>query len=157
VPLPQDGANNFNPLWVNSTIYFLSDRAGPVSLFAYDTVAGKVSQAVANDGLDFKSASAGPGGIVYQQFGSIHLFDFATRLSKPIDIQLRGDLPEVRVRFEKVEPKHVRAASLSPTGARAVFEARGDILTVPAEKGDLRNLTRTPAVARRKMDCRLLR
>lgn len=148
-PLPQDGANNFNPLWVDSTIYFLSDRSGPVSLFAYDTVARKVSQVLANDGLDFKSASAGPGGIVYEQFGSIHLFDFGTRQSKKVEIQLHGDLPEVRARFQKLEPKHVRASRISPTGARAVFQARGEILTVPAEKGDIRNLTRTPADAER--------
>jgi len=147
--LPQDGANNFNPLWVDSAIYFLSDRSGPVSLFAYDTAARKVSQVLTNDGLDFKWASAGPGGIVYEQFGSIHLFDLRNRQSKKIDIQIRGDLPEVRAGFQKVEPKHVRASGISPAGSRAVFQTRGEILTVPAEKGDIRNLTRTPAVAER--------
>ena len=30
-----------------------------------------------------------------------------------------------------------------------MFEARGEILTVPAEKGDVRNLTRTTGVAER--------
>ena len=34
--------------------------------------------------------------------------------------------------------------TLSPSGARAVFEFRGEIVTVPAEKGDPRNLTNTP-------------
>ena len=38
---------------------------------------------------------------------------------------------------------------LSPTAARAVFEARGEILTVPAEKGDVRVITNTPGVMER--------
>jgi tricorn protease len=38
---------------------------------------------------------------------------------------------------------------LSPNGARAVFEARGEIITVPEEKGDPRNLTNTPGVMER--------
>ena len=37
----------------------------------------------------------------------------------------------------------IRNASLSPTGVRAAFEARGEIFTVPAEKGDYRNLTQS--------------
>ncbi|MGH9831804.1 MAG: S41 family peptidase, partial [Blastocatellia bacterium] len=40
-------------------------------------------------------------------------------------------------------------AHISPTGARAVFEARGEIISVPAEKGDPRNLTNTTGVMER--------
>ena len=54
------------PMWVGDTIYFLSDRNGPVTLFAYDTKSKQVTEVVKNDGLDFKSASAGPGAIVYR-------------------------------------------------------------------------------------------
>ena len=60
--IPRENSNDFNPMWVGSTVYFLSDRNGPVSLFAYDTNTKQVSEAVKNDGLDFKSASAGPRG-----------------------------------------------------------------------------------------------
>ena len=63
-------------------------------------------------------------------------------------IRIAGDMPEVRPRFVKVGAA-IRNARHLPTGARAVFEARGEILTVPAEKGDIRNLTNTPAVAER--------
>ena len=73
--IPRDNSNDFNPMWVGDTIYFLSDRSGPVALFAYDTKSREVKQVVKNDGLDIKSASAGPGAIVYEQFGSLHLFD----------------------------------------------------------------------------------
>jgi tricorn protease len=50
--------------------------------------------------------------------------------------------------MEKVGSK-IMAARISPTGARALFEARGEIFTVPAEKGDVRDLTNTPGVAER--------
>jgi tricorn protease len=146
--LPRNNSNDFNPMWVGEKIYFLSDRQGPVSLFAYDTKQKTVSEILPNDGLDFKSASAGPDAIVYEQFGSIHLYDLKTSKAKAVNITVAGDLPEVRPHFEKVATK-IWSADLSPTGTRAVFEARGEILTVPAEKGDIRNLTQTVGVNER--------
>jgi tricorn protease len=146
--IPRTDSNDFNPMWVEDTVYFLSDRGGPVSLYAYDTKTKKVSRVLENDGLDLKSAAAGPGAIVYEQFGTIHLFDLKSGKARPVPIHVTGDLPEVRPRFEKAAPQ-VREFSLSPTGARAVFEARGEIITVPAEKGDARNLTNSAAVAER--------
>jgi len=86
--------------------------------------------------------------LVYAQFGGIFLFDPASGKSRSIPVEIAGDLPATRARFEKAADK-IQNAALSPTGARAVFEARGEILTVPAEKGDTRNLTRTTAAAER--------
>jgi tricorn protease len=149
VKIPRENSNDFNPMWVGRKIYFLSDRSGPVGLWAYDTVSGKVSEAVKNEGLDFKSASDGPGAIVYEQFGSIYLFDLKSGKSKQVDIHVAADLPEVRPHFEKVDAEKIQNADISPTGQRAVFEAHGEILTIPAEKGDIRNVTGSPSVADR--------
>ena len=82
--IPRENSNDFNPMWVGNKIYFLSDRNGPVSLWTYDTASEKVAEVVKNDGLDFKSASAGPGAIVYEQFGSIYLFDLKSGKSKHV-------------------------------------------------------------------------
>ena len=146
--IPRDNSNDSNPLWVGDKIYFLSDRKGPVSLFVYDLATKKVDQVLPNDGLDFKSASAGPGGIVVEQFGALHLFEPATGKAHRVAVSLDGDLPEVRPRYVKAGPR-IAAAAISPNGARAVFEARGEILTVPAEKGDVRDLTKTTGVMER--------
>lgn len=146
--IPRENSNDSNPMWVGDKIYFLSDRKGPVSLFVYDLATKKVEQALPNTGLDFKSATAGPGGIVVEQFGALHVFDTATGQARPVPISLQGDLPEVRPHYVKVGDR-IAAARLSPNGARAVFEARGEVLTVPAEKGDIRNLTRTTGVMER--------
>ncbi len=146
--IPRENSNDSNPMWVGDKIYFLSDRNGPVSLFVYDLATKTVSQALPNDGLDFKSASAGPGGIIIEQFGALHLFDPASGTDRPVPVSIDGDLPEVRPRYVKVGER-IEDAGISPNGARAVFEVRGEILTVPAEKGDIRNLTRTTGVMER--------
>ncbi|HKE28731.1 MAG TPA: PDZ domain-containing protein [Bryobacteraceae bacterium] len=148
VEIPRQNSNDFNPMWVGDRIYFLSDRTGPVTLFFYDVKTRQVRQAVENHGLDFKSASAGPGAIVYEQFGSLGLYDLKTGQARPVEVKLAGDLPEVRPHFVKVSGR-LHSADLSPTGARAVFEARGEILTVPADKGEARNLTNTTAINER--------
>src|SRR6266568_4957033 len=147
--IPRDNSNDFNPMWVGDTVYFLSDRNGPVTVFAYDTKSKQVKQVVKNDGLDIKSASACPGTIAYEQFGSLHLLDLASGHDRKLKIDVVGDLTEVRPHFQKIEPRRIRSAAISPTGARALFAARGEILTVPAEKGDIRNLTNTPDVVER--------
>ena len=146
--IPRENSNDSSPVWFGDTVYFLSDRNGPVTLFAYDTKTKTVKRAVENKGFDLKSVSAGPDALVYEQFGGIFLFDPKAGTSKKVEIRLSGDLPATRAHFEKVADK-ILNASISPTGARAVFEAHGEILTVPAEKGDIRNLTRSPAVADR--------
>jgi tricorn protease len=146
--LPRADSNDFNPMWVGDKVYFLSDRGGPITLFAYDTKTKKVAQLIQNNGLDIKSASAGPDGIVYEQFGSLNIYDLKSGKSSKVNVTINGDMLSLRPKFEKVGTR-ISAASISPTGARAVFETRGDIITVPAEKGDARNLTNTTGVAER--------
>ncbi len=149
VKIPRENSNDFNPMWVGNKIYFLSDRSGPVSLFVYDIQSGKVSEVVRDGGLDFKSASAGGGVIVYEQFGSLFLVDLKSGKAHHVDVRISADLPEVRPHFEKLTVAKIENSAISPSGQRAVFEAHGEILTVPAEKGDIRNLTASPSVADR--------
>ncbi len=148
VPIPRKDSNDFSPMWLGDRIFFLSDRDGPTSLYSYDPKSARVERLVDNQGLDIKSASAGPDVIIYEQFGSLHLFDPKSGKSKPFEVQVKADLTAVRPRYEKVA-KAIRGAAISPSGVRAVFEARGEILTLPAEKGDIRNLTNTPGAAER--------
>jgi tricorn protease len=146
--VPRTNSNDSCPAWLGDRVYFLSDRNGPVTLFAYDTKTRQVSELVKNDGLDFGWLSAGPDVLAYEQFGSLFLFDPKAGRSIPLSVRLAGDFPEVRARHASVA-KRLAAPALSPSGKRAAFEARGEILTVPAEKGDIRNLTRSPGAADR--------
>ena len=146
--VPRKDSNDSTPMWIGDKVYFLSDRDGPVSLYVYDTKTKQVNAALQSDGVDIKSASAGPDAIVYEQFGSVHLFDPATGKQNAVNIHVTGDFPAVRPHYVKVA-ENIENANISPTGARAVFEAHGEILTVPVEHGDIRNLTNTTGVAER--------
>src|ERR1700739_269080 len=94
VKVPHENASDFNPMWVGNMIYFLSARSEPVTLYAYQTESKKVSRVIENHGMDILSASAGPGAIVYEQFGSLHLFDLASGREHQVRISIRGDFPE---------------------------------------------------------------
>jgi tricorn protease len=147
--IPRENSNDSSPVWAGSTVYFLSDRNGSVSLFSYDTKSKQVQQAIENHGYDLKTVSAGPGGLVYEQFGSLHLYDLATHQEHAVSVSIHGDLPSLAPYLASVPENAAENIEISPTGARIVAEARGDIFTLPVEKGDIRNLTRTPGSAER--------
>jgi tricorn protease len=148
IKVPRDNSNDDSPMWLGDTVYFLSDRDGPVTLFAYDTHARSVARVLPNAGFDMTSASAGAGAIVYSQFGTLHVFDPATRSSHAVAVTVRADMPQLRPHWLKVGTQITNAA-LSPTGVRALFETHGSILTVPAEHGDIRTISADSNVASR--------
>ena len=141
--LPWSNSNDTHPMWVGDTVYFLSDRNHTVNLFAYRGDTKKVTQLTHHDDFDIMNATAGPDAIVYEQAGYIHLVDTKTGQARRINIEVTSDLAWARPQFKKVAGM-IRSAELSPSGVRAAFEARGEIFTVPAEKGDYRNLTQSP-------------
>ncbi|MEO8432485.1 MAG: PDZ domain-containing protein [Acidobacteriota bacterium] len=142
VPQPESRANDAAPMWIGDTVYFLSDRDGEFNLYGFDTKKGAVERLTNHADFPILNASAGAGRIVYEQAGWIHVFDPAGKSSARVPIGVAADLQETRPRFVK-GAKYVRRASLSPSGARVAVEYRGEILSVPAEKGDVRNLTNT--------------
>jgi tricorn protease len=147
--VPRDGSNDSHPVWAGNTVYFLSDRNGPISLFSYDPMLKQVHPVLDNKGFDLKTLNAGPGALVYEQFGSLHLYDLATHQEHAVTVTIHGDLPQLTPHLAAVPVTAVENFALSPSGARVVAEARGDIFTLPAEKGDVRNLTKTPGSAER--------
>jgi tricorn protease len=150
VKVPRERSNDFNPVWVDKQVYFLSDRNGPISLFRFDPETKAVTEVVKNDGADIRSASAGPGGIVYDRFGELFLYDTQSGQARPISVDVSADLPEVRTRISPAD-HDIQSHGISPTGLRAVFEAHGDILTVPAKKeSTTRDITGTPGVMERE-------
>ncbi len=148
VEIPRKDWNDSQPMWVGNKIYFLSDPKGPVGLSSYNLDTKRVTEEVAGNGFDIKSASAGPGGIVYEKLGSINIYDPGTKQSSRVAINIRADLPEVRTTFKDLRP-YVTGATLSPSGQRAVIAARGWVMTAPASKGDIHQITTQQGVHRR--------
>jgi tricorn protease len=140
--LPWTNSNDSSPMWIDNTVYFVSDRNHTMNLFACRLDTKKVTQLTHHDDFDIMTASAGPGAIVYEQAGYIYLVDTSSGRAQRLNIEVTGDLAWARPQFKKVVSM-IRNAALSPTGIRAAFEARGEIFTVAAEKGDYRNLTQS--------------
>ncbi|HZF07325.1 MAG TPA: PDZ domain-containing protein [Thermoanaerobaculia bacterium] len=143
--LTDSKAMDMEPAWLGKTIYFASDREHTRNLYALDPATRKTRQLTNHNDYDVLWPSAGPDRIVYEQGGAIWLFDPATETSHQVPIRVSGDLPETLPHFQNVRA-NVDVFSLSPTGKRALLEARGDIFTVPAQKGEIRNLTQTPGI-----------
>lgn len=149
IPQPEGRSNDTDPMWIGDTIYFLSDRNGEFNLFAYETASAQVRQLTSHEDFPVLSASAGGGVIAYEQAGWLHLYDPASDTARRLPVGVAADLPESRPRFESGD-RYIRNADVSPSGARAVFEFRGEIVTVPAENGDPRDLTETTGAHERE-------
>jgi tricorn protease len=142
VPQPESRSNDTDPMWIGDTLYFRSDRDGRLNIHRYDRAAKAATRVTSFSDFNVLNASAGANRIAIEQGGRIHLVDPSTSTVSPLKIGIATDLPEARPRFAK-GAKYVRAAAISPSGARAAFELRGEIVTLPAEKGDDRNLTQS--------------
>jgi tricorn protease len=145
VPQPATRCNDLDPRWLGSAVYFRSDRSGEYNLFRFDTRSKEVQQLTRFADFPVGSLNASDTRIIYEQAGYLHVYDPPNGKDERLTIGVPSDLVEARPRWVK-GAKYIRNASISPSGARAVFEFRGEIVTVPASKGDPHNLTETPGV-----------
>jgi tricorn protease len=144
-----DAANSL-PMWHGATLYFLSDRDKNkrANIWAYDTKKEKFKQITTFDQFDTHFPSIGPEDIVFENGGRLYLLSLATEKYEEVNIQVLTDRATLKPRLEDVS-KAAREPDVSPSAKRAVFEARGEVFTVPAEHGVVRNLTRSSGVAER--------
>lgn len=148
VPQPVGRSNDTDPMWVGGRLFFRSDRDGEHNLYAYDRATRAVTPVTSHQDFPVLAAAAGGGSIAYEQAGRVHLLDAASGQATRLRLGVAADLVERRPRWAK-GARFIRGASLSPSGARVAFEFRGEIVTLPREKGDDRNLTQTPGVHER--------
>lgn len=136
--------NEMWPTWIGDQIYYASDKEHTLNLFAYD-VKAKTTKKVTNGDWDVLWPSGGPDAVVYEAGGWIWLFDLASQQAAKVSIRVSGDFPEAVPSFVDLS-QSVEAAVPSPTGKRALLTANGELFSVPAEKGEIRNLTATPGI-----------
>jgi tricorn protease len=143
-------ANDSQPMWHGTKLYFLSDRGAKQrdNLWAYDTATKQTRQVTHFTEADVHFPSIGPDEIVFENDGRLHLLDLANDQTREVRINVVTDRATLRPRVERVAGL-VRSSAIAPTGKRVLFEARGDIFSMPAEHGVVRNLTETSGVAER--------
>ena len=132
------------PMWRDHTLYYTSDRGGrTVNLWAYDLEKKTHRQVTNFNDYDVQWPSIGGESIVFEKGGYLYVMDLAGEKPAKIQVLVPADKPATRA-----EQRNVAGSAgdydLSPSAKRAVIEARGDLFTVPAEKGDVRNLTHSP-------------
>lgn len=145
---PASRANDVDPQWLDGVLYFRSDRDGEFNIHRYDPASRQITRLTSHDDFPVLGISAAAGRIAYEQAGYLHLYDVKAKQARTLTIGIGTDLVELRPRFVK-GPEWIRAMSVSPSGARVALEYRGEIVTVPAEKGDPRNITATVGVHER--------
>lgn len=148
IPQPEGRCNDIAPMWIEDSIYFLSDRSGEFNLFHYDITSRTIEQLTHFTDFPILDASLGGEKIIYEQAGHLFKFDISNGSSSRLKIGVATDLLELRTRYAK-GARYIRNASISPSGSRAVLDFRGEIVTVPEEKGDPRNLTHSPGTHER--------
>jgi len=143
------------PMWNGGKLFYLSDAGSEhrLNIWSYDPKTGKREQVTKFADYDVKWPAIGPGPdgkgeIVFQYGRELQLLSLSDNKLRPVDVIIPGDRPTMRPRDYEAK-KFVNDAQISSTGKRAVFEARGEIWTVPAKDGSPRNLTRTSGAAER--------
>jgi len=143
-------ANDEMPMWAGDTLYFLSDR-GPnqrYNIWAYDTQSEETRQVTEFADYDVHFPAVGPSDLVFEAGGDLHRMDLETENLTEVEVRVTSDQRAVKPRTEAVGDD-IQHMHLSPSGQRAVFQARGDVFTVPDEHGPVRALTRTSGAAER--------
>lgn len=143
-------ANDEIPMWYGDKIYFLSDRGANqrYNIWMYDLSTKQNKQITDFDKFDVEFPSIGDNEIVFQAGGLLYLLDLTTGKYSEVKINVVTDESTLMSRNENVE-KLIQNFSVSYNGNRTLFEARGEIFSVPAENGTVINLTQSPGVAER--------
>lgn len=146
----RNDANDSQPMWHGSTLYFLSDQDQHrrQNIWAYDMQTRQTRQVTHFTDFDIHFPSIGPDAIVFERAGGLFLLDLASEQVRQVDITVVTDRATLRPRVENVSG-HIRNGAISPTGKRVLFEARGEVFSLPAEHGVVRNLTDSAGVAER--------
>ncbi|MBT8185363.1 MAG: PDZ domain-containing protein [Eudoraea sp.] len=140
---------HLDPVWFDKEVYYLSERDYASNIWSFNPATREEKQHTFHKQFDVKSLDSGPGGIVYEQGGYLHLLNPDAGTTSQLNITVKGDMNFSRIRWETVSGNDLRNPSLSPSGKRALFEYRGEIISIPKENGSMRNLSNSPGVADR--------
>ncbi len=146
--LPWENSRDIDPVWMNDTIYFLSDRDLAMNIWAYDIPTNTVKQVTFFKEFDCKNLAGDNETLIFENEGYLYTLARGSDTPVKLSIHITGDFPWTRPHWSTIE-KYIESAAISPNGKRIALSARGDIFTVPAKKGDVRNISNSPGIADR--------
>jgi tricorn protease len=133
------------PTWHGDNIYYASDRDTRLNIWSYNTTTGEDVQVTSHIDFDVMWPSGSNGTLVYENGGFLYVLNLQSGATEKVTVSIKYDNPNLQASFKNVKD-FVGSYSLSPTGKRALIEARGDIFSVPAENGEIVNITNTQGV-----------
>lgn len=144
--IPAANSNSLMPVWTdNNTIYFLSDRDNHyMNVYKYSVQSKALTQVTTFRDFDVKTLFANGNDLAFEQAGKIFLLNAANGVQTHVPVNIQEDMATKRPYFADADG-NIYNVNISPTGVRAVMEIRGEIFTVPVDKGDVRNITNTTA------------
>jgi len=145
----KDKERHLDPLWMGKTVYYISERDYASNIWSYNVDSGEEQQITFHKKFDVKSIDAFGNDIIYEQGGYLHLLEDGKEAAKQLKIQVIGDMNFSRPRWVSVSAKDLQNPNVSPNGKRAIFEHRGEIISVPKKEGNARNVTNSSGVADR--------
>jgi len=147
---PDAGGGDEFPMWHGDYLYFISDRGKEerMNLYQYNLSTGEAKQLTFYTEYDIHYPSVGPEDIVYENAGELHLYNLSSGTDQIIPVNVVTDESYQKPRLVMTKD-YIQNYAISPSGQRVLVEARGDIYSVPAEKGVVKNLTQTSGVAER--------
>lgn len=148
--LTNDPSNDEFPMWYRNKLYFLSDRGAEQrsNIWSYDFDTQQSKQLTKFSDFDIHFPAIGPSEIVFEAGGALYLMSLADEAYKKVDITIVTDKITLMPRSENAADL-IESISLAPDGKRALFGARGDVFSVPAEHGPVIDLTHTSGTAER--------
>ena len=147
--VPFENSNDQDPVWLGNQVFFLSDRDLAMNVWSYDTGTRKVKQETFFREFDCKNLDGCGEKLIFENGGYLFTLDAAGGKPVQLHIKVEGDFPWMRPHWVKAKD-YINGAAISPTGARALIASRGDVFTVPAEKGDVRNISNSQGTADRE-------
>lgn len=133
------------PTWSGDNIFFASDRDLKLNIWQYNTITKETKQITRHSEFDVMWPSGSGDQLVYENGWYIFRLNLQSGQSEKVKININFDNPNLVPYYKKVKDD-IHSFAVSPTGKRALFDARGDIFSVPAENGFTENLTETQGV-----------
>jgi tricorn protease len=144
-PVSDYVGKNAYPMWINGSMYFVSDRGagGIANIFVQDLAAKAVTQVTRHEKYDVMMPDTDGTSIIYMQDGYLRRLEVKSGTTVKIAVDLPSDRWRLRNRW--LNPKdYIHAMDVGNDGKTALLEARGDLFLLPAKTGPTRNLTQTP-------------
>jgi tricorn protease len=147
--LPAKRDQNYFPMLIDDSIFYVSDKAnGSLNLFR--NTKGKDTQLTKIDDSDIRWPASDGKTIVWEREGVLYHYNPATKSETKLTIKIPSENLATRPALKSLTPL-VSGYDISPSGARVVVDARGEVFSVPSKSGETRNLTNSSGSRERQV------